>query len=470
MKKITVKDRIIAISLIFLIVAIPSGLLILLTPNRSEIMVPGNTVMTVDGTKVSVGFFNYFYKAATSPEVLLQLESEYKDFDGEEPFVDQIYDSESGMTWHEYFVEAAKEQIVKIVSLSNKGEAMGLELLEEQEEEIRNQIKDTSKKAEEYGVLIDDYITIVYGEFVGKATLEKIMEKSFVAQNYYEYISIHNKPSNEETDEFLKNNFENMKAVSFDYFVVQYTDDYEDKIDKVNFILNSSNNSEELEDAVAEFFPTYDVWGFPATETVKMSSFYKKDSENLPAELIDWLYSPARKSGDKTFVNDDSKDLIYIVLLKEPAGLNDEDVCSMREILIEFDETQESRNEAMYKSENILKQVEESENPEYTFAVLADIYLKDFGEMKYSGGLVGDISYGESEEKINSWIFDESRKNGDLLSITGEKGCYVMFFSDRCEGWRFEAEQELISARAEEASHASDVVSEYAYKKYVINM
>lgn len=469
MKKTTFKDRLIAAVLIFLIVAIPSTLVFLLTPNSSEIMVPGNTVMTVDGTKVSVGFFNYFYTAATSSDVLLQLEKEYENFDASKSFSDQIYDSESGMTWQEYFIEAAKEQLTQIVSLSNKGEAAGIELFEEQKEEIQSQLDNAAEKAVEYDVLTNDYISIVYGEFAGKATLKKVMEKSYIAQNYYEYISVVEKPSDEETESYLKENLENMHSVSFDYYAVEYTFDFDEQKKQAQEVLDKSKTPEEFDHAVAEAFPTYDSWGFPATESVKLTSLYKKDAGYLPEKVYDWVYGSERSVGEKALITVDDRQLIYMILMKEPARLDTEIKCSVREMLFDVDETEESKNAALHLSEEISERIKKSENPEYTFAVLADIYLKEFEEMAYSGGLVGNIAFGDSEENINSWIFDESRKNGDFISVSGENGYYSFFFSDRYESWRFEAEQELITERIKKDSQAQSIENGFAYEKYVLN-
>ena len=425
--------------------------------------------MIVDGTKISVGFFNYFYHAATSPESLLMLERQHEGFDATKSFSEQIYDEETGMTWHDFFVEAAKEQISRIVALSNKGESAGITLFDEQEEEIRAQISALSKKAAEYNVLTNDYASIIYGDFVGKATLEKIMQKSYIAQNYYEFISITQKPSANETESYFYENQEDFYSVSFDYYIVNYDDNFEDQVSLINEVLNQSNSPKEFDYALKEKFPVYDMMGFLETESIEARDLMKKDSDFLPQEVTDWVYGSERKAGEKTFIHVKDEKKLYVILMSEPAQLDTEVKCSVREIFISSDDSSDGSVNAMYLSEEIENKIRTSENPEYTFAVLADMYLKNFEEMQHSGGLVGKISNGDSEEKLNSWIFDDSRKNGDIISISGEKGFYIFLFSDRYESWRFDSEQELISVKVEKASIAQETKNAFAYEKHVLN-
>ena len=459
----------IAVILFVMIIAIPSVLVFLLTPNKSEIMVPGNTVMTVDGTKISVGFFNYFYNVASGPEALLLFEKEYEDFDASKSFSEQIYDKETNMTWHDFFVESANEQISKIIRLSNEAQKNGIVLLPEQEKAVQEQLDIVSDKATQYGVFTNDYSSIVYGEFVGKATLKKILEKSFVAQNYYEYLYTTKKPSDAEISQYFDDNKDDFFSVSFEYFVVDCSEDYETQISLADEVLERTNSINDFDTVLEDVFPVYDDWGFLSTQSNKIDSLLKKDANYFAPEIQTWLYSNERYVGEKVCINVASEKKLYIIIIEEPAKIDEEIKCSVREIFIETTEEYDA-DKARELCDDLENRINNSDNPEYTFAVLADAYMKDYQETKYSGGMVGKIAYGESEEKINSWIFNESRKNGDVISISGERGYYLIYFSDKYKDWEFDVEQELISQEVEkEAQIIKEHKKEYAYDKYVAN-
>ena len=221
MIKVTNKNRIAAITIISTVIILILAGLFLFMPNQYEIMVPGNVAMTVDGLNVSVGFYNYFYSSSTTPEILIELEKRYEGFDQTVPLNEQIYDAETGETWADYTAKTVEEQISFLVKAYNEGIKAGVTVFEEQQKNIDSIIDSLEVEAKELFVDIDDYAGYTYGDYVGEKTVRKILEMSYIAQNYYEYFVVNNDLSQEEYENFFESN--KSKFISVEYLCCKIT-------------------------------------------------------------------------------------------------------------------------------------------------------------------------------------------------------------------------------------------------------
>ncbi len=448
----------IAVTIFAVMIFLITASIMLFTPNSSEIMVPGNVAMVVDGEKISVGFYNYFYSAATGPETIKQMEAMYDDFS-----IDST--ESSGKKWLDYFSRSTEEQLKSIIILSHKAEDAGLVLIEEQTELVNQQIEYVKAKAEEYDVTSNGYASAQYGKKVGIKTLKKILEKSFLVQNYYEYLCVNSELDDEQFSEYFKNNAENLYMASFDYFVMKYSDEnYEEKVSEAYSIIEKSDSPDTFESSIQKAFPEKDFWGFYANETQKYDRVYKKDVLDFPEKVISWIYGQRKPNEVGLIDNSESKE-IYLVYIKAPAVQATKVTCSVREIFIPFDETEDSKEEALKIRNGIADRVSSADNPEYLFAVLADVYSKDGEPTKHSGGLVTDIFDGDSNEKMNNWLFDESRKKGDCLMLDGNAGFYIFLFSDKEESWRTEAMLDNVSCLLKKAEESVKTKRAFAYRE-----
>ncbi len=73
------------------------------------------------------------------------------------------------------------------------------------------------------------------------------------------------------------------------------------------------------------------------------------------------------------------------------------------------------------------------ENPtEDNFATLANKNSTDTGS-NTNGGLYENVNEGAMVAEFNEWIFDESRKAGDVGIVETEFGCHLIYFVEKCE-------------------------------------
>jgi hypothetical protein len=111
---------------------------------------------------------------------------------------------------------------------------------------------------------------------------------------------------------------------------------------------------------------------------------------------------------------------------------------AVRHILVkaEADETgaytDEAKEAAKARAEEILKEWEDGDKTEESFAALAEQYSEDTGS-NTNGGLYANVLQGQMVEEFDAFCFDESRKSGDTGIVYGEStsyaGYHVMYFS-----------------------------------------
>lgn len=109
------------------------------------------------------------------------------------------------------------------------------------------------------------------------------------------------------------------------------------------------------------------------------------------------------------------------------------------------------------KAEALLKQWEESDKTEDTFAAMAMAHSQDGSASE--GGLYTDVAKGQMVENFESWCFDDSRKTGDSGLVETEFGYHVMYFVSSRPVWPDYAKSELSNERANQL--LSDILEQY---------
>lgn len=93
--------------------------------------------------------------------------------------------------------------------------------------------------------------------------------------------------------------------------------------------------------------------------------------------------------------------------------------------------TDEAKEAAKAKAEEILQEWKDGDATEESFAALAEEYSEDPGS-NTNGGLYDSVMQGQMVEEFDAFCFDENRKSGDTAIVYGESGSYagyhVMYF------------------------------------------
>ncbi len=162
---------------------------------------------------------------------------------------------------------------------------------------------------------------------------------------------------------------------------------------------------------------------------------------SLSSDLSAWLLDANRKSGDITVVRASTGCYVVVFGSRDDNRAN---TVNARHILInaEADDdgnyTEEAKEKAKKKAEEILQEWEDGDKTEDSFAELATKYSEDTGSSA-NGGLYENIYPGQMVTEFDDFCFDESRKPGDTGIVFNEGsycGYHIIYFVGEGEPYR----------------------------------
>ena len=158
----------------------------------------------------------------------------------------------------------------------------------------------------------------------------------------------------------------------------------------------------------------------------------KSSISGISEDAAKWVFASDRKAGDKkAFADANGK--AYAIYVVKPAY--PQPTVDVRHILLMTMDTQtqetlpeEEVAEKKAKAEEILAEWEAKEDKsEDAFAALATQYTEDTGS-KENGGLYENVTPGQMVDAFDKWIFDDSRKEGDVEIVESEYGYHIMYY------------------------------------------
>ena len=205
-------------------------------PNSDERMNPGNVALKVSETPVSIGMYNYYYSCIVN-NYLTYANYGYYDIDTSVDYNKQKTTNSDGkeVTWAQLFKDETIKQIQYITTYYEKAVDEGITLTSAQKKSINENLDSLKSTASGQNVTVDKYIADTYGDYCGQATIKKMLEQCYVAENYYQKLSVNKKFSDKEIKNFFNENKEDYENVTFAYLQVPYeNDDAKATLEKCN--------------------------------------------------------------------------------------------------------------------------------------------------------------------------------------------------------------------------------------------
>ena len=437
----------------------------------------------VNDEKISAVELNYFYIDAIN-NYCNQYSSYLSYFiDTSKPLDEQYYDEENKITWADEFLDMALESAKNNYALYNAAKAANHTLSDEekaQSDELFSQLKETAKS---YGYgSSNGYLKALYGKGASLRSYKAYYEVTSLASSYYAAYSdkteagIDNAALREyEADKMYEYNSYTyasyyMTVDSFkeggatnDEGTVVYTDEEiaaaeaaakaaaealavaeNNTLEALNAAIAAANNATTSSVATSDE-ATKDTASKSATATENKDVKYS----SVNTAVQEWIRDDARKAGDiaalpystTSTVDGEEVETLkgYYVVLFQDVNDNTFALKDVRHILVSYeggttDEngsttySDEEKNAAKEKAEAILKEWEEGEKTEESFAALATEKSTDPGSSE-NGGLYEAIYPGQMVTPFEDWCFDETRKEGDTGIVQTDYGYHVMFFS-----------------------------------------
>jgi parvulin-like peptidyl-prolyl isomerase len=367
--------------------------------------------------------------------------------DGETPAEDEDAaapeDTGTGMTWHEYFLDQALNNMATIQAGLKAAEAEGYafsDSIQAQHDETMDSLRSAAAAS---GVSVSQYLSASFG---GGIT-EKIYSDQLLRTLRYSDYSTAYVNSLQYSDSDLKavydgdpNTYDHVsyETVSFSGAAESTTDEDGNTVEPTEE--ESAAALDAANEKAAAVVAAIQEGGNPETLADEHEGTYNKTesgSYTAGSALSEWLYNPAREPGEAAVVTDGTN--LYAVVFHE--RFRDEyDTVNVRHILIgkgtatlsEEDEGYAEEQEkltadAHAKAEEVLAQWQSGEATEDSFAALALTESTDPGS-RFNGGLYQRVYEGQMVETFNDWCFDASRKSGDTGLVDTDYGTHVMYY------------------------------------------
>lgn len=472
-------------------------------PNSDEKMNPGNVAMTVGDTPVSIGMYNYYYSCIANNYISYASYGQY-DLDTTKDFSKQKTTDDDGntVTWAQLFVNSTIDQIQYITSYYEEALKAGVTLTKEQKSTINENLKSLKESASESNVSVDEYISSTYGDYCGYATLKKMLEQCYIAENYYQQKQVEDKVSDKDAKAYFSKHKEEFMSVPMAYLQVSY--DSSDKgakekaVKEANELAAKVKDTDSLKKLIPQVYKDtvkqYIDAGYFASEkecieflAQSSETDVTENSDSFSQDIVKWLCNDSvKKNTCKTFVDDESG-IVYIVLKKDGLTLMDDEVYSVRHILImpgsddkekedssEADvESEEEEGEKEYtddqwkaaekKAKSVYDKFSKGDKTEYSFAKLAEEYSEDTASTSAGsnggvyGGLCQGTTLGQMVEPFESWSIDKSRKYGDTDIVKSEYGYHIMYFIEDTKDYISQCKQQVAKENEDKFVESHDV-------------
>ena len=170
---------------------------------------------------------------------------------------------------------------------------------------------------------------------------------------------------------------------------------------------------------------------------------YADPSAAETEEVDKWVFASGRKDGEtKDFGKEDTKTSTYTaVLITKAAYINEDQTRDIAHILF-TKEKYGTDEKAKAEAERVLALYKNGTKTLESFEALGKEYTEDSG-VKYE-----NVKPGDMVEEFNDWMFDESRKVGDVDIVKTSYGYHIMYYVGEGDiAWKADAREGLLDEK-----------------------
>ena len=441
---------------------------------RSDFIPKTTTAATIDGEKYTAAEVEYYYQTAyrnfvsnsqysyflsylgLNTNATLKSQSinstaaamlgiELPDADAESEETDSEADplAPTGMTWHDYFLDEALDNMRVIQAALKAAEAEGFQYPAGVQAQYDDNMDALKAVAAASGISVSQYLKGNFGagvtEKVYGEQLMRVLRYSAYADAYQDSLT-YSDSELEETYNADRNTYDHVsyEVVSFSGAAESTTDDEGNTVEPTEEEAAAAlEAAQDLAQTVLDGFQDGGDLEELANENDGTYSKNENGTYSAGSVMSEWLYDSARKSGDASTLADGT--VQYVVVFHD--RFRDENpTIDIRHILVPLgsgsiaegeegyeDQQAQLKADAHAKAEELLAQWQSGEATEDSFAALA---LKESADgSKYDGGLYTEVYQGQMVTEFNDWCFDTARQSGDTGVVDTQYGSHVMYFS-----------------------------------------
>lgn len=482
-------------------------------PNGKEgkYMNPASVVATVDGQKISIGMYDYYYASIVS--YYEQYASYgYYSLDTTKDYSKQYTTDDDGnkISWQKFFETEALKEVEQITTYYSKALEEGVTLTSAQKKTIDKQISTLKDSASQNDVSLDQYIKANFGTYCSEDTIRIMLEQYYLSANYKGKFKSEAKVTDNDVDKYYNDHKNDYKKIEFYYIASPYdaTDDNSknESIKTAEKIMAKMKDKKSVIALVPEVYSSY-IDSQVKSSMEKDSTLTEKKAREEAVKSYEsnvvttvsgsdspfddkmntWLFSDETKVGSKKYYIDESAGYIYIVLKTSKASVEEDETYTVRHILVapesgsnsssstseKTEYTDEQWAAAKKKADSILAKFNKTDKSEYEFAKLAEQYSTDSastssGSNDSFGGLYESVTLGQMVPDFEKWSIDDSRKYGDTGIVKSDYGYHIMFFINDCPEYQSKIIAQIKSDRLSNMIDKAEIkVHENAIKKAV---
>lgn len=482
-------------------------------PNGKEgkYMNPASVVATVDGQKISIGMYDYYYASIVS--YYEQYASYgYYSLDTTKDYSKQYTTDDDGnkISWQKFFETEALKEVEQITTYYSKALEEGVTLTSAQKKTIDKQISTLKDSASQNDVSLDQYIKANFGTYCSEDTIRIMLEQYYLSANYKGKFKSETKVTDNDVDKYYNDHKNDYKKIEFYYIASPYdaTDDNSknESIKTAEKIMAKMKDKKSVIALVPEVYSSYIDSQVKSsmeqdstlTEKKAREEAIKSYESNVVTtvsgsdspfddKMNTWLFSDDTKVGSKKYYIDENAKYIYIVLKTSKASVEEDETYTVRHILVapesgsnsssstseKTEYTDEQWAAAKKKADSILAKFNKTDKSEYEFAKLAEQYSTDSastssGSNDSFGGLYESVTLGQMVPDFEKWSIDDSRKYGDTGIVKSDYGYHIMFFINDCPEYQSKIIAQIKSDRLSNMIDKAEIkVHENAIKKAV---
>lgn len=482
-------------------------------PNGKEgkYMNPASVVATVDGQKISIGMYDYYYASIVS--YYEQYASYgYYSLDTTKDYSKQYTTDDDGnkISWQKFFETEALKEVEQITTYYSKALEEGVTLTSTQKKTIEKQISTLKDSASQNDVSLDQYIKANFGTYCSEDTIRIMLEQYYLSANYKGKFKCETKVTDNDVDKYYNDHKNDYKKIEFYYIASPYdaTDDNSknESIKTAEKIMAKMKDKKSVIALVPEVYSSYIDSQVKSsmeqdstlTEKKAREEAVKSYESNVVTtvsgsdspfddKMNTWLFSDDTKVGSKKYYIDENAKYIYIVLKTSKASVEEDETYTVRHILVapesgsnsssstseKTEYTDEQWAAAKKKADSILAKFNKTDKSEYEFAKLAEQYSTDSastssGSNDSFGGLYESVTLGQMVPDFEKWSIDDSRKYGDTGIVKSDYGYHIMFFINDCPEYQSKIIAQIKSDRLSNMIDKAEIkVHENAIKKAV---
>ncbi len=482
-------------------------------PNGKEgkYMNPASVVATVDGQKISIGMYDYYYASIVS--YYEQYASYgYYSLDTTKDYSKQYTTDDDGnkISWQKFFETEALKEVEQITTYYSKALEEGVTLTSTQKKTIDKQISTLKDSASQNDVSLDQYIKANFGTYCSEDTIRIMLEQYYLSANYKGKFKSETKVTDNDVDKYYNDHKNDYKKIEFYYIASPYdaTDDNSknESIKTAEKIMAKMKDKKSVIALVPEVYSSYIDSQVQSsmeqdstlTEKKAREEAVKSYESNVVTtvsgsdspfddKMNTWLFSDDTKVGSKKYYIDENAKYIYIVLKTSKASVEEDETYTVRHILVapesgsnsssstseKTEYTDEQWAAAKKKADSILAKFNKTDKSEYEFAKLAEQYSTDSastssGSNDSFGGLYESVTLGQMVPVFEKWSIDDSRKYGDTGIVKSDYGYHIMFFINDCPEYQSKIIAQIKSDRLSNMIDKAEIkVHENAIKKAV---